>query len=151
MSGIAALYPNIPVHSYDGTHFPFPDQSFDLAHSNAVIEHVGEREDQRRFLAEMYRAALGGMVVTPNKYFRSKLIHSCLACIGATSSAFDGGSRVSAPQFARGFRRIGRHVPPDELPQLRLLSRSDLCMLAREAGIRHSRSEAMHCSVGRSP
>lgn len=34
-------YPDIPVVSYDGSVFPFGDKEFDIAHANAVIEHVG--------------------------------------------------------------------------------------------------------------
>src|SRR4051812_3895138 len=40
-----------------GTPLPFPDRSFDIATSNAVLEHVGGIADQRRFVAEIARVA----------------------------------------------------------------------------------------------
>ena len=46
---------------------PFDDQSFDLVFSNAVIEHVGTREEQRAFLAEILRVGKRAFVTTPNR------------------------------------------------------------------------------------
>lgn len=53
----------------DGTALPFPDQSFDLVLSNAVIEHVGDEDLQRRFVAEHLRVGRHFAVTTPNKWF----------------------------------------------------------------------------------
>ncbi len=50
----------------DGCELPFDDGAFDLAHSNAVIEHVGPRDRQRRFLAELCRVARNVWVATPD-------------------------------------------------------------------------------------
>lgn len=49
--------------------FPFTDKCFDIAHSNAVIEHVGSFEAQEHFFKEMVRVSKRGMITTPNKYF----------------------------------------------------------------------------------
>jgi len=46
---------------------PFDDQSFDLVFSNAVIEHVGAREQQRAFLGEILRVGKRAFVTTPNR------------------------------------------------------------------------------------
>lgn len=46
---------------------PFGDQSFDLVFSNAVIEHVGAREQQRNFLEEILRVGKRAFVTTPNR------------------------------------------------------------------------------------
>jgi hypothetical protein len=48
---------------------PFPDNSFDLVFSNAVIEHVGKRENQQQFLRECARVARRFVfITTPNRY-----------------------------------------------------------------------------------
>ncbi|GHV08429.1 hypothetical protein AGMMS50229_16850 [Campylobacterota bacterium] len=48
---------------------PFADQSFDLVFSNAVIEHVGNSDHQRRFLSECFRVAKRFVfITTPNRY-----------------------------------------------------------------------------------
>lgn len=57
------------VHG-DARALPFGAQSFDWVFSNAVIEHVGGRQDQIRFANEIRRVALKGyFVTTPNKFF----------------------------------------------------------------------------------
>lgn len=50
----------------DGCSLPFDDDAFDLAHCNAVIEHVGSRCRQRQFLAELCRVARRVWVATPD-------------------------------------------------------------------------------------
>ena len=46
---------------------PFRDREFDVVFSNAVVEHVGDRERQRRFLAEALRVAAAFFITTPNR------------------------------------------------------------------------------------
>jgi hypothetical protein len=54
----------------DGCCLPFADGSFDWVFSNAVLEHVGGAEKQRKFAAEISRVAkYGYFVTTPNKLF----------------------------------------------------------------------------------
>lgn len=62
-------YPDVKTIVYDGKTFPFKDKSFDIVHSNAVIEHVGKFEAQKLFLKEMIRVSKRGMINTPNRYF----------------------------------------------------------------------------------
>jgi len=47
----------------------FTDREFDVAHSNAVVEHVGTYEEQRKFVHEVCRVATAGFVTTPNRSF----------------------------------------------------------------------------------
>lgn len=53
----------------DGCRLRFGDRSFDVAYSNSVIEHVGGREDQRRFASELCRVGKRVFVQTPNRWF----------------------------------------------------------------------------------
>lgn len=69
ISDIAAKYHDRKFFRYDGTVFPFEDQKFDWVFSNAVIEHVGNREAQIHFIQEMKRVARKVFFTTPNKYF----------------------------------------------------------------------------------
>jgi hypothetical protein len=50
----------------DGCDLPFDDGQFDIVHCNAVIEHVGSRERQRRLLAEACRIGRTVWIATPN-------------------------------------------------------------------------------------
>jgi Methyltransferase domain len=47
----------------------FRDRAFDVAFSNAVLEHVGGLEDQRRMAAEIRRVAGAYFVQVPNRRF----------------------------------------------------------------------------------
>jgi SAM-dependent methyltransferase len=53
----------------DGTRLPIADKSFDIAFSNSVIEHVGDRAQQRRFLDELQRVAGAVYLQTPCRWF----------------------------------------------------------------------------------
>lgn len=48
---------------------PFADGAFDIATSNAVIEHVGSVAHQRRFIQELARVARTVFITMPNRYF----------------------------------------------------------------------------------
>lgn len=80
-SEFQARYPKVKVVLYDGNHFPFDNQSFDIGWSNAVIEHVGDKEKQILFLKELKRTCKKVYFTTPNRYFpfevhtRYPLIH----------------------------------------------------------------------------
>jgi SAM-dependent methyltransferase len=62
-------YPHIRYVQGDALALPFADGEFDVVFSNAVIEHVGGRERQRRFVAEALRVAPRAFVTTPNRWF----------------------------------------------------------------------------------
>ena len=48
---------------------PFADNSFDIATSNAVLEHVGSLEHQALFVRELCRVAQRVFISVPNRYF----------------------------------------------------------------------------------
>jgi hypothetical protein len=65
----AQAFPQIRCVVADGRALPFDDGAFDVAFSNAVVEHVGDRDDQRRFVGELCRVARRVFVTTPNRLF----------------------------------------------------------------------------------
>ena len=65
----AAAFPQVKLALADGRALPFGDADFDVGFSNAVIEHVGSRADQRRFAAEMSRTCRRVFMCTPNRWF----------------------------------------------------------------------------------
>jgi SAM-dependent methyltransferase len=62
-------YPGVKALKYDGKIFPFKDKEFDIGWSNAVIEHVGKRQDQLLFIKELNRTCKKVFFTTPNYYF----------------------------------------------------------------------------------
>jgi hypothetical protein len=48
---------------------PFKEEAFDIATSNAVLEHVGSRDNQEYFIGEMLRVARKIFVSVPNRLF----------------------------------------------------------------------------------
>lgn len=119
-------YPDIRALTYDGGRFPFNEGEFDIAHSNAVIEHVGLFEAQETFLKEMARVSKRGMITTPNRHFpvethtRVPLLHW-----------------MDKQTFDRFLKFIGKGWASGEY--MRLLSRKDLETLAKNAGLKNYR------------
>ena len=62
-------YPRARYVQGDALELPFADGEFDVVFSNAVIEHVGGREQQRRFVEESLRVAGRAFITTPNRWF----------------------------------------------------------------------------------
>jgi SAM-dependent methyltransferase len=62
-------FPSVRCVTASGTELPFEDDAFDVAFSNAVIEHVRGRDEQRRFVAELCRVAPRVFLSTPNRWF----------------------------------------------------------------------------------
>lgn len=62
-------FPSVKAITADGRQLPFPADSFDVAFSNAVIEHVGDLDDQSRFVRELCRVAPAVYFTTPNRWF----------------------------------------------------------------------------------
>jgi hypothetical protein len=53
----------------DARTLPYGDQSFDVAFSNSVIEHLGTWQDQQRMAAEVRRVGRQVWVQTPSRWF----------------------------------------------------------------------------------
>jgi methyltransferase family protein len=69
LESFAQAFPQIPRVVADGRELPFGDREFDIAFSNAVVEHVGDRNAQEQFIRELCRVADRVFVTTPNRRF----------------------------------------------------------------------------------
>ena len=98
-------YPEIAYVQGDACALPFADAAFDIVFSNAVIEHVGDRERQRLFVSEALRVGRRVFLTTPNRWFpvelhtRLPLVHwlpdRCRGAAPTTSSARAGPARTT--------------------------------------------------------
>jgi SAM-dependent methyltransferase len=115
-------YPKVKAVQYEGKVFPFEDQAFDVVWSNAVIEHVGDREAQLQFLREVRRVGRRAFITTPNKLFpvevhtRTPLLHF-----------------LPLPIFESYLRLVGKSWATGDY--MRLLSIREVEKLLGEAGI----------------
>lgn len=62
-------FPDVTCVRADGRDLPFAEDEFDIAFSNAVVEHVGDEDAQRAFVAELCRVGRRVFVATPNRWF----------------------------------------------------------------------------------
>ena len=63
-------YPEIQTLLGDARNMNFEDNCFEIVHSNATIEHVGNFENQIKFIQECYRVSSKYVFIqTPNKLF----------------------------------------------------------------------------------
>ncbi len=123
-SHLEQRFPGVRFVPGDGRSLPFEDRSFDIVHASAVIEHVGTRADQARLLAELWRVARVGIVVTtPNRWFPVEL-HTSLPLL----------HWLPAPLHRTVLRRLGLSFYA-EVSNLNLLDRRGLLQLGRAEDI----------------
>jgi SAM-dependent methyltransferase len=114
-SFLEKTYPGLRfVRLKTGEPLPFPDDAFDVGFSNAVIEHVGSRENQALFLNELIRVSRRCFVSTPNRWFPFEL-HTRLPFV----------HWLPAPLFRRVIAALGLDFYARE-ENLNLLSAGDL-------------------------
>jgi hypothetical protein len=117
MPSFEGAHPDVRFVVADGRALPFPDATFDIGFSNAVIEHVGDRDEQRRFISEMLRTCRRIFVATPNGSFPldphtllpfvhwlpRRLRHPLLRLTG---NAFWASEAILNPLNEREFRKV---------------------------------------------
>lgn len=69
MPAFERQFPEVEFVVADGRALPFADETFDVGFSNAVIEHVGSRDQQKAFIGEMLRTCRRAFIATPNARF----------------------------------------------------------------------------------
>jgi hypothetical protein len=73
---------------------PFDDNSFDIATSNAVLEHVGGFEHQSLFVHELCRVAQRVFISVPNRYFPIEH-HTALPLVHYEDNLFRMACRIT--------------------------------------------------------
>lgn len=116
-------YPHIRSVQADGRTLPFGDDSFDIAYSNAVIEHIGDADEQLRFLRECFRVSRAGFLTTPNRLFPIE-VHTRLPLLHLL---------LSRERFDRFLRLIGKGWAAGDY--MHLLSEKELETLLSQTGI----------------
>ncbi len=123
-SFLTSRYPGVRFVQADGCRLPFKDNSFDVAHSSAVLEHVGNRSNQVEFLSELSRVARRGLfVTTPNRWFPVEF-HMVLPLL----------HWLPMRTYRKLLSAMGRQFFSRE-ENLNLLSRNSLAAAAKAAGI----------------
>ncbi len=126
-------FPGVTYVRADGLNLPFPDKSFDLVFSSAVIEHVGSRDRQRAFVQELSRVGHTLCITTPNRWYPIEF-HTILPLV-----------HWLPPTWFRTIARwLGKHFYAQE-ENLNLLTRKELrAMFPANAEI----TEAHHRLLG---
>jgi hypothetical protein len=101
VSALRDIYPGVTLIQADGRALPFEDNEFDVVHSNAVVQLVGPRADQARFVSELARVASRGFVTTPNRWFPFDM-HTRLPVV----------HWLPRPVMLAAFRRFGHQDQP---------------------------------------
>lgn len=120
------IYPGITFLKADGKDLPFEDGAFDVVHSSAVLEHVGSRDEQKRFIQELTRVARRAVhMTTPNRWFPIE-VHTVLPFV----------HWLPAPWFRAVLRQLGHDMLSRE-ENLNLLGARDLHRMCRDLGLKH--------------
>ena len=118
----AGRYPKVNTVKYDGRVFPFGDKSFDVCWSNAVLEHVGDREKQIFFIKEITRVSKSAYITTPNRFFPIE-VHTRVPLLHyLPKKIFDKILPIFGKSWAAG-------------NYMHLLSKKELEYILKEAGI----------------
>ncbi len=69
ISRMRQYYPEVEAIVGNALDLPWPDKYFDAVYSNAVIEHVGDFEAQKKMAAEIMRVGKRWFVTSPNRWY----------------------------------------------------------------------------------
>ena len=109
----------------DGKCLPFKDNSFDLVFSSAVLEHVGNRAEQKKFISECVRVTNKYVfITTPNKWYPFEF-----------HSAFPLIHWLPQKVFFKILRLFGKESLAN-VNVLNLCSKSDISSMLKELNIK---------------
>jgi ubiquinone/menaquinone biosynthesis C-methylase UbiE len=115
LDNLKSIYPEVMFIQADGRNTNLENNSFDVVHSNATIEHVGTSEDQINFLKECIRVSKKNVFLqTPNKFFPIEF-HTKIPLLHFLPSSL----------FRKILKGIGMNFYSD-IKNLNLLSQKDL-------------------------
>ncbi len=109
-NGFRERYPAVRYVQGDACALPFADGEFDVVFSNAVIEHVGDRERQRMLVLEALRVGRRVFLTTPNRRFPIE-VHTRLPLVhwlpdALANHAYD----LAGKGFAKEFHLLTRRT-----------------------------------------
>ena len=107
-------YPGVTYLKADGKDLPFKDGHFSLVTSFAVIEHVGSREEQKKFVHEICRVGRSCIITTPNRWYPME-VHTMLPLV----------HWLPSPHYRSMLRLMGKAFYSNE-EHLNLLDRKTL-------------------------
>jgi ubiquinone/menaquinone biosynthesis C-methylase UbiE len=114
-SFLCAQYPGMQFVKANGLSLPFSDETFDVVHSAAVVEHIGSFAQQCAFVRECCRVARRAVfVTTPNRWFPMEF-HTVLPLV----------HWLPKPMFRSLMRRTGRDFFAEEA-NLNLMTGAEL-------------------------
>ena len=117
------MYSGLQFVQADALDMPFENDTYDLVFSGAVIEHVGNKENQRKFIAECVRVAKRYVfITTPNRYYPIEL-HTVFPLI----------HWLPRDMHRSLLRKMGEDFFADE-NNLNLLSKKDLSQMVKSIG-----------------
>src|SRR5579864_6628391 len=108
-------YPRAQYAVFDGCALPFPDKSFDLVFSNAVIEHILGDGRQEKFAQDIMRVGKSWFVTTPNFWYPFETHHH-----------LPFFQFLPRPVQMHYNRLLGTHIPKGTVQELGLLSARQL-------------------------
>ena len=123
----------------------YADRSFDLVHSNSVIEHVGDWRDFEDFAANARRLAPRYYIQTPNYWFPYE---PHFRCPGFQYLPAAARARLIM-RFSLGFfRRIAERAEADDIIRHhRLLSTREMAALFPDGHVFHEKAFGLNKSV----
>lgn len=62
-------YPGIRFVRTEKLDLPFADKTFNIVFCSAVLEHVGDYDQKKSFVAELFRVSERFFIITPNRQF----------------------------------------------------------------------------------